>query len=70
MNLEWKTYAANPLFWYLVRGSKLVGVVLRTDTFNVYIEGETFPAQRTLVAKMPTLDEAKNLLQTLIGVRS
>ena len=69
--LEWKTYAANPrLCWYLYRSDKLVGVVFRGDTFNIYIEGETPTAKRTLVARMPTLDEAKNLLQTLIGARS
>lgn len=71
MNLEWRTLIAiNPRFWYLYQGSRCLGVVHPgTDGFDVYIESQTPFAQRTLVAKMPTLNEAKHLLQTLIGVQ-
>ena len=70
MNLEWITYSSRPRIWHLYQNNKLMGFVYRgIDDFDVYIEGETFTAQRACVAKMPILDEAKNLLQTLIGVQ-
>ena len=70
MNLEWRTLSPYPAIWYLHRKNTLVGVVRRTrHTFDVYVESQTPFAQRTLVAKMPTLDEAKNLLQTLLGAQ-
>lgn len=73
MNFEWRTGGyANPRLHYLYRGNYCLGLVSmlgNTDHIRGYSVYLNVPESRMFQCIMPTLDEAKMVLQTLAGAQ-
>lgn len=76
MNYLWKREHGSPRQHWLYRDTHRIenlGLVYEVNptSFSVYInEDDGLLLARRWVAEMPTLDEAKNLLMTLVGSRT
>jgi hypothetical protein len=74
MTLHWKTEYDNPRLHYLYYGTKHKGMIsrVRDNAYGVYqakpLGIDEFVANE-FVCMMPTLDEAKDLLQTITGAQ-
>jgi hypothetical protein len=74
MTLHWKTEHDNPRLHYLYYGNKSKGMIsrVRDNAYGVYqvkpLGTSAFLANE-FVCMMPTLDEAKDLLQTITGAQ-
>jgi hypothetical protein len=77
MNYRWSNDSLSPRQHWLYRDTHKIenlGLVyeVRPDAFTVYLTETAYTrvGVRRWVAEMPTLDEAKDLLMTLVGSRS
>lgn len=77
MNYRWGNDYHSPRQHWLYRDTHTIenlGLVyaVRSDAFAVYLSENAYSrvGRRRWVAEMPTLDEAKDLLITLVGSRS
>ena len=77
MNYRWSNDLLSPRQHWLYRDTHKIenlGLVyaVRSDAFAVYLSENEYSkvGVRRWVAEMPTLDEAKDLLMTLVGSRS
>jgi hypothetical protein len=77
MNYHWTTDARTPRQHWLytgeLGGKRAAGLVyeVQPDAYSVYGEGfAKNPFARQFLAEMPTLDEAKDLLLTVVNSRT
>lgn len=56
---------------YLYGGRRIKGMVyeVNPETFSVYRETNAGPYAREFLCTLPTLDEAKDFLQTIVGAQ-